>query len=101
MSLRSLLSLRSPCRRLSTNKSSFNNPKQRSTSEEDVYKFARGSIVADADLKAGTTLKCNDIWARRPGTGEIAATQYYDLLGRVLNKDISKNTQLRWNDLVD
>jgi sialic acid synthase SpsE len=30
-----------------------NNPKQRSAPEEDVYRFARGSVVADRDLPAG------------------------------------------------
>ncbi|NBP57607.1 polyhydroxyalkanoate biosynthesis repressor PhaR, partial [bacterium] len=44
-----------------------NNPKKRTESEESVYKFARGSIVADKDLPAGHILTEEDIWARRPG----------------------------------
>ena len=75
------------------------NPKQRSAPEEEVYRFARGSIVADRDLKAGDTLTEVDIWARRPGTGEISADQFDTLLGRQINCDIPRNTQLRWSDL--
>lgn len=75
------------------------NPKQRSASEEAVYRFARGSIVADRDLKAGDTLTPVDIWARRPGSGEIPADQFDVLLGRKINRDMTRNTQLRWSDL--
>ena len=48
------------------------NPKQRTGPEEDVYRFARASVVADADLTAGHVITEPDIWARRPGSGEIA-----------------------------
>lgn len=75
------------------------NPKHRSVSEEAVYRFARGSIVADRDLSAGTLLGEADIWARRPGSGEIAADQFDALIGRRVNRDLKRNTQLRWIDL--
>lgn len=75
------------------------NPKQRSAPEEAVYRFARASIVADRDLKAGDTLTQVDIWARRPGSGEIPADQFDVLLGRKINRDMTRNTQLRWSDL--
>ena len=48
------------------------NPKVRTAPEEDVYRFARGSIVADRDLAAGHVITERDIWARRPGSGEIS-----------------------------
>jgi len=77
-----------------------NNPKKRSTEEESVYKFARGSIVADRNLKLGKTITPNDIWARRPGNGQIPAYKFDELVGKTINKDISKNTQLNWDDFV-
>ena len=40
--------------------------------EEDVYLFARGSVVADKELEKGAIIDEADIWARRPGSGEIA-----------------------------
>ena len=76
-----------------------NNPKQRSDPEEDVYRFARGSIVADADLPAGHVIGEADIWARRPGSGEIAAYEFDTVLGKRLKRTVTRNTQLRWADL--
>jgi N-acetylneuraminate synthase len=75
------------------------NPKRRTAPEEAVYKFARGSVVADRDLAAGDVLSEFDIWARRPGSGEIPAYDFDDLIGRRVKRDIPRNTQLRWSDL--
>ncbi len=77
-----------------------NNPKQRSAPEEDVYRFARGSVVADRDLPAGHVITEADIWTRRPGTGEIAARDFDRVLGRRLNRAVARNTQLKWGDLA-
>ncbi|MEQ8742979.1 N-acetylneuraminate synthase family protein [Parasphingorhabdus sp.] len=74
------------------------NPKQRSFAEESVYKFARGSIVADRDLEAGKVIQRRDIWARRPGTGEIAAHEFDAVIGRTINRSVTRNTQLKWSD---
>lgn len=76
----------------------LNNPKQRTQAEDDVYLFARGSIVAEADLPAGHVISKDDIWARRPGNGEIAAYEFYDLIGRKLRNPLIRNQQLKWSD---
>jgi sialic acid synthase SpsE len=75
------------------------NPKGRSAPEEAVYRFARGSIVADRDLFVGDVIDDLAIWARRPGTGEIPADQFDNLIGRKITRDIKRNTQLRWTDV--
>jgi hypothetical protein len=54
----------------------LNNPKARTAPEEDVYRFARASVVADADLPEGHVITEADIWARRPGSGEIAGYDF-------------------------
>ena len=75
------------------------NPKLRTASEEDVYRFARGSIVADRDLPAGHVIAEKDIWARRPGSGEISV-QYFDrLIGARTLSALKRNQQLKWGDL--
>jgi sialic acid synthase SpsE len=76
-----------------------NNSKKRTESEESVYKFARGSIVADKDLPAGHILTKEDIWARRPGSGEISVEHFYQLIGAKLLRSVERNEQLRWSDL--
>jgi N-acetylneuraminate synthase len=77
----------------------LHNPKVRTAPEEDVYRFARGSIVADKDLPAGHVIAEADIWARRPGSGEISV-QYFDrLIGARTRSALKRNQQLKWTDL--
>ena len=76
----------------------LHNPKQRTPSEEGVYAFARSSVVADRDLPAGTVITEADIWARRPGTGEIAGYDFDKVIGRTLTRAMPRNTQLKWTD---
>jgi N-acetylneuraminate synthase len=77
-----------------------NNPKQRSAAEEPVYRFARASVVADRDLPAGHVIGEADIWARRPGSGEIAGYDFDRVVGRTLARAVTRNTQLRWSDFL-
>lgn len=74
------------------------NGKRRTGPEEDVYRFARSSLVADQDLTAGIVVSADDIWARRPGTGEIPGFEFANVVGRRLGRDVARNTQLRWSD---
>ena len=67
--------------------------------EKDVYKFARSSIVSDKNLKKGDTIDRQNIWARRPGNGEIPAFEFEKVLGKTLKRDIARNTQIKWSDL--
>lgn len=77
----------------------LHNPKVRTAPEEDVYRFARGSIVADKDLPAGHVIGESDIWARRPGSGDISVQHFDRLLGARLTRAVRRNQQLRWSDL--
>jgi len=77
----------------------LNNPKVRTAPEEDVYRFARGSVVADKDLAAGHLVTAADIWARRPGSGEISVQHFDRLIGSRLTRAVKRNQQLLWSDL--
>ncbi|NNF77134.1 MAG: polyhydroxyalkanoate biosynthesis repressor PhaR [Rhizobiales bacterium] len=74
------------------------NPKERTKAEEPVYRFARSSIVADRDLQKGHLIEETDIWARRPGTGEIPGFEFDKVVGQRLARAVSRNTQLAWPD---
>jgi len=76
----------------------LHNPKERTAAEEDVYRFARASVVADADLPAGHTISEADIWARRPGSGAIAGYDFDKVVGKTLKVEVKKNQQLTWDD---
>ena len=75
------------------------NHKQRTEAEEATYEFARSSLVADRNLKAGVVITDRDIWARRPGTGQIAGYDFDKVVGRTLARDLKKNEQIDWSDL--
>ncbi|MBD3892468.1 N-acetylneuraminate synthase family protein [Hydrogenophaga sp.] len=77
----------------------LHNPKLRTGPEEDVYRFARGSMVADQDLPAGHVIGAADIWARRPGSGEISVQHFDRLIGARLTRAVKRNQQLLWTDL--
>ena len=67
--------------------------------EKDVYRFARSSVVTDRDLKKGDTIDRHNIWAKRPGNGEIPAFEFEKVLGKTLKRDIARNNQIKWSDL--
>ena len=75
------------------------NPKQRTKAEDAVYAFARGSVVADKKIIAGQIITEKDIWARRPGTGEISVADFYKVVGRRAKVDLMVNDQLKWEFL--
>lgn len=76
----------------------LNNDKGRTVPEEAVYKFARGSVVADRDMDVDFVIKEDDIWARRPGNGEISVADFDKVIGKKLNCPVKKNQQLKWSD---
>ena len=74
-------------------------PKRRTPGEESVYRFARSSIVAERALEAGHVISEEDIWARRPGTGEIPGSAFDRVIGKRLNRAVDRNQQLTWDNL--
>jgi sialic acid synthase SpsE len=76
------------------------NQKSRTFEEEKVYAFARSSVVAEREMPAGYTIQEDDIWARRPGSGEISGHEFDKVVGRTLAFPVSYNQQLKWNDFL-
>ena len=76
------------------------NPKERTAAEEPVYRFARASVVADRDLPEGHLITEADIWARRPGSGEIAGYDFDKVVGKRTTRALPRNTQMKWSDLA-
>ncbi len=65
--------------------------------EKPTIDFAYASVVTISDVKKGEKLSEKNIWVKRPGTGEIKAKHYFDILNRKASIDIKKDTQLWWN----
>lgn len=79
----------------------LHNDKKRTAAEDVTYKFARSSIVADRRLVAGQIIEPDDIWSRRPGTGEIAGYKFDEIIGMRLKVNKEYNEQLCWADLEE
>lgn len=75
--------------------------KEASKEEQVTIDFAFATVVSIKDIKKGDILTKENIWVKRPGTGEIKAEYYNDLLGKKINRDIPKDTHILWNDLED
>ncbi|SVD71683.1 uncharacterized protein METZ01_LOCUS424537, partial [marine metagenome] len=71
------------------------------TEEQPTIDFAYACVVTVRDIAKGETFSEENLWVKRPGTGEVKAVHYDDLLGRKATMDISKNTQLKWNHAKD
>ncbi len=67
-------------------------------SEEKVtIDFAFASVVAIQPIKKGELFSKKNIWVKRPGTGEILAVHYDELLGKESKMDIENDTQISWD----
>lgn len=65
--------------------------------EKQTAAFAYACVVTTKDIKKGEILTENNIWVKRPGTGEIKAKHYESLFNRKASIDIKKDIQLKWN----
>ena len=74
--------------------------KKKAAKEEKItMDFAFATVVTIRPIKRGERLTKENIWVKRPGTGEIKADSYNDILGKVVNKDIKIDEHISWNDL--
>jgi N-acetylneuraminate synthase len=47
----------------------------------------------------GEEFSKDNIWVKRPGTGEILAADFPRVLGRTATRSIKVNAQLTWDDI--
>ena len=62
--------------------------------EKVTIDFAYASVVTIAPIKAGEPFSAENLWVKRPGTGEFLAEDYQALLGKTATCDIEANVQL-------
>lgn len=67
--------------------------------EKPTIDFAYACVVSIRDIKAGEKLSIENIWVKRPGTGEIKAVHFESLIGKTAKRPIANNSQLSWDDL--
>ncbi len=67
--------------------------------EMPTIKFAFASVVSIKDIKKGEVFTKENLWVKRPGTGEILAEDYQSILGKSALNDISSGQQLKLKDI--
>ena len=60
-----------------------------------VIKFAFSSIVSTKDIYPGEKINKDNIWLRRPSTGDFGPDDYENLLGKKVFKKINKGSQVK------
>jgi N-acetylneuraminate synthase len=73
--------------------------KQPVAEEQVTIDFAFATVCTISDISAGEQLTKENIWVKRPGTGEIPAEEFNSLMGRRLKRAVAADQQLKRSDL--
>ena len=68
--------------------------------EKVTSDFAFATVVTINNIKKGQRLNHKNIWVKRPGTGQIRASEFHKILGKKVNKDIKIDTHLKFRDII-
>lgn len=89
------------CRELIKNsktiKSMLGGEKKPADEEQVTINFAFATVVSINKIEIGDELTKKNIWVKRPGTGEIKAEFYNEVLGKVALKKIDEGEHLKWS----
>lgn len=67
--------------------------------EQVTIDFAFATVCTIAPIKQGELFTKDNIWVKRPGTGELLAERFNEVLGKRAVKDLEKDVQLREVDV--
>jgi len=73
--------------------------KQPAKEEKVTIDFAFATVVTIKSIKKGEKFTKENIWVKRPGTGEILAHEYNNLLGKIASEDIYNDSHLIWDNI--
>ena len=68
--------------------------------EAPTIDFAFATVVTIANIKAGDKFTKENIWVKRPGTGEIFAKDYNSIIGMTATRDIAIDEHLCKADII-
>lgn len=74
--------------------------KEAASEEQVTIDFAFATVVTIKPVKAGEIFTKENLWVKRPGTGEILAEEYETILGKKSSVNIDNDTQLSW-DMIE
>ncbi|MDP3956289.1 MAG: N-acetylneuraminate synthase family protein [bacterium] len=68
--------------------------------EQPTIDFAYATVVVIQEVQKGAIITRDDVWVKRPGTGEIRAADLNKVIGRRAKNTLRNDQHLRWRDLV-
>ena len=66
--------------------------------EKDTANFAFASVVSIKKIKKGDIFSKDNLWVKRPGTGEILAENLSKLYGKISQREINKDEFIKLKD---
>ncbi|WP_416444068.1 N-acetylneuraminate synthase family protein [Leeuwenhoekiella sp. A16] len=75
--------------------------KEPAKEEQVTIDFAFATVCTIKSILKGEVFTAKNLWVKRPGTGEILAKDYEDLLGKKAARDIPDDYQLNYSDIQD
>lgn len=73
--------------------------KEAAIEERVTMDFAFATVVTIAPVKKGEIFTKDNIWVKRPGSGEIKAESYDAVLGKSASGDLKVDKHLGWSDI--
>lgn len=72
--------------------------KEPAKEEQVTIDFAFATVCSIAPIQQGEPLTKENIWVKRPGTGQILAENFNTILGKKATRNILNDEQLTWDD---
>lgn len=73
--------------------------KEAAEEEKVTIDFAFATVVTIKDIKKGEKFTEKNLWVKRPGTGEILAEEYKNIIGKIASRDIDNDCHLKKKDI--
>lgn len=72
--------------------------KEAAAEEKVTMDFAFATVCTIQPVKKGELFTKENLWVKRPGSGEISAERYEEVLGKRASRDIPEKRQLKFED---
>ncbi|MFI1745824.1 N-acetylneuraminate synthase family protein [Thalassobellus sediminis] len=73
--------------------------KEPAKEEQVTIDFAFATVCSISNIEKGDLFTKDNIWVKRPGTGEILAEKFENILGKRATRSINNDEQLIWEDI--
>lgn len=73
--------------------------KEPAKEEQVTIDFAFATLVSIKKIIKGETFSKDNLWVKRPGTGEIKAEFYNEVIGKKAKQDILEDEHIRWDEI--